>query len=304
MKSVGIYTNTAIKCGNAEYARDLSYYLQPYYTVRMSPVWTDLIPFDVIIINWHPSVVEFSAEFAQKLKERGKKLILVLQNSFEDVILDVRKDPILKSVDAVVSHEPMGEGIHFIPIGIHVYGGLPSVSDVMMIGTAGFPFPWKRFDVVAEIAKVLQVRCRMIAPTYDGVNTDTLIQGIQGHLGSLAEIHRDWMSALDVVRLLAECRVNIFYYTSMSYEDTLGQTGSARMGVSAGRPMIISRHRKFRTLFPYEDELYIALHETEVMKFANEILFGDKEPKVPKRLLSEMGWPNVVLKYKEIIDSL
>lgn len=301
---IGIYTNTTQKCGNAEDARYLRDYLQGYYAdeIAYSDNLTHLYDRDVVIINWHSAVVSFNEVNAQELKNRGIKSIMILQNSGEHIIYK-HHDPMLPLIGALVAHEDMGPEVTYIPVGIPIVSDLQEPTEIR-IGTAGFPFKWKRFDVVAEAAKKLNVKCCLIAPTYDGINTDSYIEGIRQHIPELAEIRRAWHSIEEVVRLLSQCTVNIFWFQSDNPVEELGQSGSVRMGIAAGRPTIISTHRKFRTLFPYEDELYIARTEEELHVMVKEIITNPEKAKRPKRILQDMGWPTVAKQYKELIESL
>jgi hypothetical protein len=186
--------------------------------------------------------------------------------------------------------------------------GIPSgrlgVVSEPMIGTAGFPFPWKRPDLAAEVAKQKGMKFRFIAPRSDQMNTDAFVDGICGHLGTLCELYRGWIAKEEVVTMLSTCTLNIFWYQSQCFEDQLGQSGSVRMGVGAGRPLIISRHRKMRTLFPYEDELYICGTEADVWKAADEILADPEKAKRPNRVLKDMGWERTGQMLRDLVHGL
>jgi glycosyltransferase involved in cell wall biosynthesis len=307
---IGILTNIEESCGNAAYARHLHKNLEKYYAVRRSTNINDFDGGDVVIVNYHPAVVHVTIDDLKNVKTKGMKSIIILQNSFEgDPKID--EGNLLSFADAIVAHEPMeSDKIKYIPHGI-VELELPPITldDVkskadMFIGTAGFPFAWKRFDVVAEACKKFNKPCLMVAPRSAHENTAEAITAIAGHQGPLAHIHREWLAEEEVIGYLSRCVLNIFWYQSKNQDDTLGQTGSARMGISAKRPMIISKHRKFRTLFDYEDELYIAEKEEDVYKYVDEILTNQKVSKKPNRIFKDMGWSKTSEMYKELIESL
>lgn len=306
---VAIVSNQHEQCGNAEDARFLAVELQKYYNF-VSVGHDDVIeyPVDVVIFNWHPSRVKMDLDTVRAAQNKGAKVIVIHQNS-SDARLDVEEGHALYHADAVVAHEPIDSNIkvRYIPVGIPVVSGLAEAPGPgLRIGTAGFPFDWKRFDVVAEAARRFQAKCVMIAPKSDQSDTDAFMDGIQGHLGPLAEIYRQWMPMDEVVRMLSTCTVNIFWYESKSYEDTLGQSGSVRMGIAARRPIIISTHRKLRTLMDYGvDELYVAQTEADVYRFMQEIIdSGPFWAKQPGSIFVHQGWPQVGLMYKELIDGL
>lgn len=300
---VGIYTNLTDRCGNAEDAKYLHSYLSRMYDepVAITDNLTHLYDRDVVIVNWHSAVVRFLLDDANALKARSIKTLLIHQNSSSGVLTEA--DTIVTYVNKIVAHEEMGPLCTYIPVGIPEVLELPQVTEPK-VGTAGFAFAWKRFDVVVEVARNFNIKCCMVTSNSFIQNTDAYVDGLAGHIPNLIELHRSWLPVDEVVKLLAQCSVNIFWYQSKDESDTWGQTGSARMGLAAGRPMIISRHRKFRTLWPYEDELYIADTEQQVNDFVGQILKDPENARKPNRVLQDMNWTTVANKYKEVIDSL
>jgi hypothetical protein len=299
---VGILTNLHAKCGNAEYGRDLYRALSGLCEVKIADTIQELLPTDAVIVNHHPARVKLSMEILDKIRWEGAKSVVLFANSFDT---EFTSDIVLKSADAVVANEPMtgDREVVYIPMGIPVVDELQPVGEPR-IGVAGFAFPWKRFDVTAEVAKTMGVKCRIVSAIADIQDTSLFLQALNGHLGSLAEIQTNWLSSEEIVRLLSECTLNIFWYQSQSYADQEGQTGSARLGVAAKRPMIISRHRKFRTLLPYEDEFYIADTEEQVNEMARQILLAPEQAKRPNRVMQDMGWNTVAKKWLDLIEGV
>ena len=309
MTTVAIISNWDLQCGNAADARDMQRELEKEFTVIGLPGNFQAVKevlsarkVDVALINWHESRVRVTAEDVRWLKSQGIKVILKLQNTTDQYSFN---GDILTESDIVLSHEPVRFDSNkvravVIPIGIPEVD-CPAPYEEKWIGTAGFPFPWKRFDVVAEAAKKFNVRCRMIAPRSDQMDTDKFMDGIKGHLGPLADIHRGWYDTETVVRMLAECTLNIFWYNSYGHEDQLGQSGSVRMGLAAKRPTIISTHRKLKTLLPYGEELYICLKEEHVYEAIAEIFAAPEKARRPKRLLEDMGWNRVGEQYRKLV---
>lgn len=306
---VGILTNRHERCGNAAYARDLEVELKKYFEVSVSDSPNDLFFIEglkVVLINWHPARVGASKDFVDWWHSRGIKVVIIHQNSLEGPAPTEQ----VYGCDITVVHEEMG-CYSFIPHGIHMVDGLPAFEKMAAksVGTAGFPFSWKRFDVVAEVAKRFNVKCRIMAPVYEGVDTNAFVDGLRGHLGELGEINRDWTEVDDVIRFLARNTLNIFWYGTQSIGDQLGQSGSVRMGLAAKRPMIISTHRKFKTLLPYESELYIAETEQQVYDYAEVILRRVHDEsyapvKVPNRILKDMSWEATGTMYRNLIREL
>jgi hypothetical protein len=304
---VGILSNTDVRCGNAAYARDLSSALLPYYVNQIvSPVLENMLAFkpNVVLINWHPAKV--GNPDVNRIHAAGAKAILIYQNSIDNAWTN---GPIFGE-DAIVTHEPTAlYNATVIPHGIPIVRGLwheHYEPQNQSVGTAGFPFPWKRFDVVAEVAKRFNLQCMMIAPQHDFYDSRKFIEGIVGHLGPLADVHTEWMEIEGVVRRLSQCMFNVFWYQSKDIHDQFGQSGSVRMGLAARRPLIISDHRKMRDILEnYSDEVYVAHSELEVYKHASDILQSiavGAPVRVPKRILEDQGWPRVAKLYSDLIQ--
>lgn len=301
---VGILSNTDVRCGNAAYARDLSSALLPHYVNQIvSPVLENILALkpNVVLINWHPAKVTCNTDVVNRIHAAGAKAILIYQNSIDNG----RCDGPIFGEDAIVIHEPMAlYNATVIPHGIPIVERLgvePGGEIPPSVGVAGFPFPWKRFDVVAEVAKRFNLRCTMVAPQHEFYDSRKFIEGIRGHLGSFASIQTNWLETETVICALSQCTFNVFWYQSQDAHDQFGQSGSVRMGLAARRPIIISDHRKFRDILEnYSDEVYVARTEDEVYKHAAEILEG-KSNRVPKRILEDQGWPRVAKLYSDLI---
>ena len=308
---VGIYSNTDAACGNAEYASDLKYELDQLYPVKcyLGLDADALLACDVILVSWSPSRVPMDKGLINHFRYVGKKVIVIWQESYQTIV-----DPgswgveaVLRAADAVVAHEPVTcsfRTIDYIPHGIPMIGHRPTVKGPS-VGVAGFPFVWKNFDFVAQIAKDYGLTCRIIAPYHPMLqnNAGTDFGKLIDLLGNNLSLYQDWMPVQEVVQKLATCTFNMYWFTSQGIVDTLGQSGSVRMGIAAGRPMVISGHRKMKTLFPYSDELYIEWDEANARASVEEILKSDN-PRKPNRVLKEQGWPTVAKQYKDLIEKV
>lgn len=305
MKTVGILSNLHEKCGSADHGRYLAKELRHYYNVLLSDKGPELSGCDVVIINWHPARIKLTDEMVRGFQRLGSKVIVIYQNTLG--VNTVERISSLDLADAVITHEPISRPTEVIPVGIWIVKGLAEKVEPM-IGTAGFPFPWKQLEITAGVAKSLGVKYRLMAPYYDydkeAEDLPGYIKGISDILGPLADIHNEWLPVEDVIRELSECAVNVFWFNSQGLGALQGQSGSVRIGLAARRPIIISRHRKFTTLFPYEDELYIADTVEQVREFAEGILQAPEKAKRPKRILSEMGWPAAGRKHAVLIERL
>jgi len=308
MKKVIIHTNLHERCGNAEYARDLQKQLSQWYEVSCTDQH-DLSNADIVIINWCSGRVVLRYEMIQECRDRGQIVLVIWQQSLAEAW---EAGHALCAASAVTAHEPMVVSnlkVHYIPMGIPIVDVPDFKSDGQLrIGTAGFPFLWKRYDVVAEAARKFNAKLIMFGPKNEHFDAGEYLNGIAGHLGGNAEIVQDWLPVEQIVQTLATCDVNIFWFESQKDEDQCGQSASVRMGIAAKRPTIISGHRKFRTLLPYgaapNPELYVAWEEPAVYEFITEILAHPERARRPKRLLAEQGWPATGLMYRNLIEEI
>lgn len=299
MKRVQIYTNMDERCGNAQYARDLEEQLLRWYLVARGTTWNDEA--DVYIVNWHPGVVHVSVDDVRRLHASGRKVIIIHQNSTE-----AGEAELFNLADAVVVHESVKSSRPLTWIQHPVPVTTPGKVKVQpKIGTCGFPFPWKRFDVAAEAASRIGFKFLAIAPISRHMDTSAQIRQLHAKMNGQAEIVREWMPTSVVVDRLKECMVNIFWFQSQAIEDELGQTGSARMAVAAQRPMIISRHRKFRTMIEsYATELYIADREEDVYDLVKEITMSAKPARCPLQQYRETNWRVAGERYRDMIQEV
>ncbi len=310
---VSIVTNKHLTCGAAEYARHLSAHLGRFYGGG-TPELIELSQWskggDVLVLNWHPSRFTLTVPLVQQMRATGRKVILIYHNSFENglKLLDPwgsKIGDLRKAVDAVVSHEPIeGWDVDFIPHGILEVPNLNERSDQpLAFGTAGFPIPHKRIDLVVESCLKHGARPNFVFPSHDYLKFDADIRKWEAQLG--VTIPTVWRPADDVVRALSMSTLNMFWFQSVHPKDLCGQSGGARLGLSAKRPIILSRHRKFRTLFPYGDEIYFAQTEADfsdvLTGLVRDIAQG-KPVKTPDRVVREQSWSSSAERYQAVIE--
>lgn len=322
MRRVGILTTTHRNCGLPIYADDLCRELGKYHQCVILPVEPPAFgnPFsaalnadlDVVIINYHEGRLPYILpEHIQAVQASGKRVILIHHNSLEcgsfdgDLIA-----PLYPVADAVVTHEPTAEGSVFIPLGIPEVGDLWGINGQPTVGTAGFPFPWKRTDVVVEAARRTGSVANLICAHheyFDAVGCPPPEGEWRRVLSDRLRLCTEFLPTPTIVRLLSTSWLNIFWFQSFDSGDELGQTGSARLGLAARRPVIFSRHRKFRTLLPREDELYFAESEEEVYETAARIIediAAGRPVKQPNRVLADQGWSRCGEMYADLVTKV
>lgn len=297
---VALVNSPVIECGLAEYGRDLALELLKEFDLSVYARTEDQLRDEqVVVINWHPARINVNAQIVSQLKQGGRKVILIEQNYSGGPCHDFGND-------LTVGHEPMycepPPLFRCILHGIPEVEDLPAVSAERMIGIAGFPFPWKGYETIAAEAKYFGVKCRMIAPRSDQMNTDGYLSGLQNYLGPQADVYRQWVEKREVIRMLAECTATMFYFWGPG--DDSGQSGSVRMGLAAKRPVITSTGRRCKTLFEYGDEIYICPTLAAVRQSLEEIFEGGPNVKFPKRVLQDQGWSKTGEQYRTLVKEL
>lgn len=324
---IAVINNTDVQCGNAQYGRDFVHFIQHFKGVDGVDTFAhcrDMLPafekhrYGVAVVNWHPSRVEINVPLVHAMHGVGIKVMLLFQNSF-DWEHRVGSDDLLAQCDAVVAHEPMqifydgvaAKNFHYVPHGIlpnNYRATEAGLQGSVYIGAGGWPFPWKRPDVLVKAAKHCGLHAWVFCPPYPGF-TWPVAQWVAAAGGDVVvNPITAWLEEVQVVEVLAKAKFNIAWYQSQSVEDQFGQTGSARFSIAARRPMIISRHRKFRTLLAeYPDEFYVADTEEEVYALAKQLsedITAGKQVRVPMKCVIQQNWWRAAERYWGIIQEI
>jgi hypothetical protein len=302
--NVGVLTHVQEACGVAEYGADLIRELGRYFEVDKLE---KIEEYDVLVVNWHPAKLNLDADKIRRWQSHGCKVIVLIHNSAEGMVVSGINDA-LAVADAVVAHEPVefrGDIKRFQ----HIEHGIPEVDVKNLlysfsIGTAGFAFAHRQFDMVIDLAQQFGMFGNIICPPYScHVDPDELEKKWRQKLGSHLHMIKSFMPREFVIKTLASSLINVFWFESQKANDDLGQSGSVRMGIAAQRPVILNRSRKFRTLFPYEDELYFCNNKEEAVAAVMTILKTDS-PKMPKRVMKDQAWSKVALDWKKLIEEV
>jgi hypothetical protein len=153
--------------------------------------------------------------------------------------------------DAAVVHEPADDlvtGVHYWRMGVPAWNGAfefdpdPKAwsNGRPILGTVGFPFPWKNYDELARVTHLTGWALLLIAPTataadqmrWEALNPHTLVE-------------RSFTPRDKVVSLLGGCDATAFCYTCAN----TGQSGAILQGIAARKPVIaFASCRQFRAL--------------------------------------------------------
>lgn len=110
-----------------------------------------------------------------------------------------------------------------------------------VLGTIGFPFPWKCYDELARVTAANGWALLLLAPTA----TDEE-EARWRHLNPQTFVYKSFLDRRDVVSMLAGCDATAFTYVCHN----TGQSGAILQGIAARKPVIALRTcRQFRSLW-------------------------------------------------------
>lgn len=177
-----------------------------------------------------------------------------------------------------------------------------------ILGTVGFPFPWKCYDLLAKATALAGWSLLLLAPDqYHGGKPDQLASDIAGWqaLNPWTAVVSDFLPAEEVVRYLGMCDATAFLYMCAN----TGTSGAIRQGIAARKPVLATAGcRQMRDL--QEDGLggdairwlhdlspegvAVALHTTVITRV---------DPAI-HRLAERDSWRNQAQRYAEVIRRL
>jgi hypothetical protein len=244
-----LVTSWNAACGVSEHSRELKAAVEVADpTIRISPStaaldplagdWTDV---DLIHLNYHGAL--HSRWTPEVIAQVDRPIVVTYHDT--GVPNSDRCKAVCAAADAFVVHEPYDDlpgngrywrmGVPDRPAGVVSIGRRPR------LGSIGFPFPWKHFDLLAEITARLGWDLRLIAPTA----TEAQCTGWR-QANPRTEVYRDFLPHDQALAYLAACDATAFPYVCHN----TGQSGAILQGVAARKPVIaFSTCRQFRALY-------------------------------------------------------
>jgi len=266
---VALVSTWNIACGVAEFAAYWKEAVEAADPTIQIEVVTDLHPRAILGLNRSPDapldlvVLNYQAAL---LSQWTPALIQQVQQTFHLPVLAIYHDSGVPNTDqakgicaaatAFVVHEPYddldGNGRYWrmgVPDWRH-----PHLFDVSpnswcgrrpILGSIGFPYPWKNYDQLAAVTAAAGWALYLIAPTASEVDIATWSMR-NPHL----RVHPTFMPRDDAVAYLSGCDATAFVYTCANG----GQSGAILQGIAARKPVIaFSTCRQNRAL--WEDSL-------------------------------------------------
>ena len=256
--NVWIVTTWNQPCGISEFAAYLTEAVtQADPSIVHTPI-TDLHPNgvfqrggempDLVVLNYHSALLsQWQPEHLRALKAKGIPTVCVWHDS------GVPNSDHCKSIhavaDAFVVHEPCEDlpGARYWRQGVPDWPTYHTTDSGMRpptVGSVGFPFAWKNFDLLCEAANIAGWCVMLLAPTA----TDEDIARWRRLLPwTQLTVERSFLPRKEVVYNLSQCDATAFLYNTHN----TGTSGAIRQGIAARKPVIASRFpfgRQFRDL--------------------------------------------------------
>jgi hypothetical protein len=198
--------------------------------------------------RWQPETI-------RRVQQLGVKVIVTWHDSGAPNS-DLCK-AIVDAADAAVVHEPFDdlplEEVRYWRMGVpdwpggwyHDHGRSSWCGDRPILGTVGFPFPWKNYDELARVTAACGWALLLIAPTATAADVARWA-AINPHL----YVETSFLPRDTVISQLAACDATAFLYTCAN----TGQSGAICQGIAARKPVIAFSPSICRQFRCYEHE--------------------------------------------------
>lgn len=208
----------------------------------------------ILHLNYHRALhSRWQASDVMAAQRQGWKVIVTFHDTYGEHDPDLLSKDLCRVADAFIVHEPclgLAQAIYW-RMGVpgwqqpQVYNQSPLTGWTggprPILGTVGFPFPWKNYERLAEETAKAGWALLLIAPKateeqvaeWRRLQPDLLVQ-------------RRFVPRREVVSMLAGCDATAFCYTCANS----GQSGAVLQGVAARKPVFAFKTcRQFRALY-------------------------------------------------------
>jgi len=312
-----------IDCGISAYLDLLRTHLPSDLILRCDPDWLDPRAFfaqlrqiqeyqgpQVVWLNYHAALhSRWSVGQIERLRQHlpvvvtyhdtGVPVPEQCRNIYHATVSPVHDQ--LAQQGRFIVHEPcpeLGEAI-YLRQGIPLYSApyqfhpLNFPPERPVLGTVGFPFPWKNYDLLAEASALAGWSLLLLAPRATAVQMETW-RALNPNL----VVRSEFVPQAEVVSYLAACDATAFLYTCAN----TGTSGAIRQGIAARKPVFATEGcRQFRDLEDaYEGRYAIRwLNDLTPHGVANalgHLPLGRLDPRIV-RLAERDSWANQARQY-------
>lgn len=205
-------------------------------------------PLTLLHLNYHRALhSRWTPEDVRRFEIRGVRVIVTFHDTFGELPPDQLSYDLCRHASAFIVHEPCeGLAACYWRMGVPEWA-LPEAYDWSgwsqgrpILGTVGFPFPWKNYDEVAKRTKEAGWAFLLIAPE---ATAEQIKQWRTWN--PWTQVISTFPSQLQVVSYLAGCDATAFCYTCANS----GQSGAVLQGIAARKPVFaFETCRQFRAL--------------------------------------------------------
>lgn len=201
----------------------------------------------ILHLNYHAALhSRWGPEEVKRVKAMGWPVVITYHDTYAGTPDQPNSDKakeLCEVADAFVVHEPVED----LPKAMYWRQGVlgpeaPTTFNSLrpLVGTCGFDFPWKNFELLAEAAKEAGW-----GVVYVGGNLTAGSIKQLGEKNPWAHFMTGFRDRRDIVSALSGCDATAFLYTCHN----TGTSGAVRMGMAARKPMLLMRGcRQFRDL--------------------------------------------------------
>ncbi len=283
-------------------------------------IWGMPIGWPIIHLNYHAALhSQWTPEWVERFRqERHAKVVITFHDTMSGAPNQPNSDKckaLCEAADAFIVHEPVAD----LPGAIYWRQGvLPAAEWPIayglrsetpreyrysckssffqpVVGSCGFPFPWKNYDLLAEASAAAGWALLLIAPNA----TDAQVaEWRQRNPDSL--IHTEFLPRTEVVQMLAGCDATAFLYLCAN----TGTSGAIRMGMAARKPLLATHWEACRQFRDLDDEPAIDwLRDLSPAAVTNALVWVAPHYRMHE-LARRDSWEQLGRKYTELYRSL
>ena len=293
------------RCGNVVYTENLVRGLSQF-PVRITVVHSVSDPwemdwgsYDVAVFNYISGMTMHTG-WPQAFMGASTKRVLIHQGTTPGG----NRSPFTDAFEAVVVHhkdvESEAPNFHYIPHGILEVPGDEPPPNELVIGSAGFPQPFKGLMEICRAADLIS-ECRVLLVMPESRHADALGMAVACReilpQREKLEIIHGWLTDTEVGEVLRRASVCAFGHI----EEAPGVSGCVRMGIAAKRPVIVPDLWHFKDI---RDQAYLCdvSNPEELAGTLRQAHEGGKD--TWSGLISGMSWSAVAGAYYDLFGSI
>lgn len=259
----------------------------------------------LIHLNYHRALhSRWTPEVVEHWVKRGWKIVITFHDTFGENPPDQLSQDLCALADAFIVHEPC-QGLEkaiYWRMGVPEYDGGQGYRTRerhrrLILGTAGFDFPWKNYTEVAKLTAAIGWGYTICCPEMSDERFSELFA-----LNPWIDV-RQGLSEVDVVRTLHECDATAFMYVCANS----GQSAAILLGIAARKPVYaLSTCRQNRAL--WDDHVgFSSIRWVDTFTALRNSLMADHFPRLDPRIVrlaEQDSWANLGRKYAQLYRSL